>query len=85
MGALLVVARCLAARLPVLLLFDGKIPLKPGMATVFGQCCRLLKAREQPKPAHINNLGTTTDNMPIGGRRRFLRGQKPGASTPQTP
>ena len=46
----------------MLLLLDGQIPHKPGMATVLGQHCRLLKAGKQPKPAHINNLGSTTDN-----------------------
>jgi hypothetical protein len=67
LGALLVVARCLAARLPVLLLLDGKIPHKSGMATVLGQRCRLLNAGKQPKPTHSNNLGTTTDNPLKGG------------------
>ena len=43
-GALLVVPRRAAARLPVQLLLDGKIPHKPGMATVFGQHCSLLRA-----------------------------------------
>jgi hypothetical protein len=42
-----------ATRLRVLLLLHGKIPHKPGVATVLGQCCRLLNARKQPKPAHI--------------------------------
>ena len=83
LGTLLVVAGRLAARLPVLLLLHGKIPHKPGMATVFGQCCRLLRAGKQPKPAHINNLGRTTDNLPKGGRRRFLPRLKPRVSTPQ--
>jgi hypothetical protein len=73
----------LAAWLPVLLLLDGQIPDKPGMTTVLGQRCRLLRAGKQPKPAHINNLGTTTDNMPKGGKRRFLPRLKPGISTPQ--
>jgi hypothetical protein len=45
------------------LLLHGKIPHKPGMATVFGQRCRLLRAGKQPKPAHIKNLGATTDNL----------------------
>jgi hypothetical protein len=67
----------------VLLLLDGKVPHKPGVTTVFGQCCRLLRAGEQPKPAHVNNLGTTTDNLSKGGRRRFLARLKPGVSTPQ--
>jgi len=67
LGTLLVVRRRLAARLPVLLLFDGQIPHKPDMATVFGQCCRLLRAGKQPKPAHSSNIGSTTDNPPKGG------------------
>ena len=75
LGTLLVVPGRLATRLPVLVLLHGKIPHKPGMATVFGQYRRLLKARKQPKPAHINNLGTTTtDNRSKGGKRRFLPG-----------
>ena len=82
LGTLLVVTGCLATRLPVLLLLHGKIPHKPGMATVFGQYCRLLRAGQQPKPAHINNLGSTTDNTPKGGKR-FLPRRKPGVSTPQ--
>ena len=44
LGALLVVPGRLAARLPVQLLLDGKIPHIPGMATVFGQYCSLLRA-----------------------------------------
>jgi hypothetical protein len=63
LGALLVVPGRLATWLPVPLLLYGKIPHKPGMATVLGQYCRLLKARKQSKPAHINNLGRTTDNQ----------------------
>jgi hypothetical protein len=67
-----------AAWLPVLLLLHGKIPHKPGMTTVLGQSCRLLNARKQPKPAHTNNLGTTTDNASKGGKRRFLPGSSQG-------
>jgi hypothetical protein len=73
----------LATRLPVLLLLYGKIPHKPGMATVFGQYRRLLNAGKQPKPTHSNNLGTTTDNPPEGRRRRYLPRRKPGVFTPQ--
>jgi hypothetical protein len=51
----------------MLLLLHRKIPHKPGMATVFGQRCGLLNAGKQPKPAHINKLGTTTDNLSKGG------------------
>ena len=64
LGILVVVTGRLAARLPVPLLLHGQIPHKPGMATVFDQYCRLLRAGKQPIPAHTNNLGTTTDNMP---------------------
>jgi hypothetical protein len=53
------------------------------MATVFGQCCRLLAAGAQPKPTHVNNLGGTTDNLSKGGKRRFLPWLKLGVSTPQ--
>jgi hypothetical protein len=74
LSTLFVVAGRLAAWLPVLLLLHGQIPHKPGVATVFGQCCRLLRAGKQPKPAHINNIGRTTDNLSKGGRRRFLPG-----------
>jgi hypothetical protein len=83
LGTLLVITRRPAARLPVPLLLDRQIPHKPGMATVFGQHCRLLRAGKQPKPAHSNNLGKTTDNLSKGGRRRFLPRPKPGVSTPQ--
>jgi hypothetical protein len=65
------------------LLLDGQIPHKPGVATVFGQHRRLLNVGKQPKPAHINNLGSTTDNQSKGGKRRFLPRLKPGVSTPQ--
>jgi hypothetical protein len=83
LGTLLVIIRRLAARLPVLLLLDGQIPHKPGMATVFCQYRRLLNTGKQPKPAHSNNLGTTTDKSWNGGQRRFLPRQKPRVSTPQ--
>ena len=83
LGTLLVVTGRLAAGLPVPLLLHSQIPHKPGMATVLGQCCRLLKARKQPKPAHINNIGATTDNPSKGGKRRFLPRLKPRVSTPQ--
>jgi hypothetical protein len=68
LGTLLVVTRRLAPWPPVPLLLDGQIPHKPGMTTVSGQRCRLLNTGKQPKPAHNNNLGTTTDNLPKGGR-----------------
>ncbi len=83
LGALLVESGRLAAWLPVLLLLYGKIPHKPGVATVLGQYCRLLKVRKQSKPAHSNNLGRTTDNLSKGGKRRFLPRLKPRVSTPQ--
>jgi hypothetical protein len=82
LGTLLVVTGRSAPRLPVLLLFHGQIPHKPGVATVFGQCCRLLNAGKQPKPAHINNLGTTADNLPKGGKR-VSAPAKAGGSMPQ--
>jgi hypothetical protein len=83
LGTLLVVAGRLAARLPVPLPLDRQIPHKPGMTTVSGQRCRLLRTGKQPKPAHSDNLGPTTDNLPKGGMRRFLPLPKPGVSTPQ--
>ena len=42
LSALLVVAGRVPSRLPVLLLFDGQIPHKPGVATILGQHRRLL-------------------------------------------
>ncbi|MDT5348179.1 MAG: hypothetical protein QOH91_1466, partial [Mycobacterium sp.] len=80
---LLIVTGRLAAWLPVPLLLDGQIPHEPRMAAVFGQSCSLLKTRKQPKPAHINNLGKSTDNMTKGGKRRFLPRQDPWVSAPQ--
>jgi hypothetical protein len=53
------------------------------MTTVLGQRCGLLRAGKQPKPAHSNNLGNTTDNLPKGGKRRFHPWLKPEVSTPQ--
>jgi hypothetical protein len=73
----------LAAWSPVLLLLDGQIPHKPSVTTMFGQCCRLLRAGKQPKPAHINNIRMSTDNLTKGGRRCFFPRLKPGVSTPQ--
>jgi hypothetical protein len=63
LGTLLVVTGRLAPWPPVLLLLHGQIPHKPGMTTVCGQRCRLLRAGKQTKPAHIKNLGATTDNL----------------------
>jgi len=83
LGTLLVITRRPAARLPVPLLLDGQIPHKPGMTTVLGQRCRLLRAGKQPKPAHSNNLGSTTDNLSKGGKRRFPPRLEPRVSTPQ--
>ena len=83
LGTLLVVSGRFSTWLPMPLLLYGKIPHKPGMATVFGQCCRLLRAGKQPKPAHINNVSRTTDNRSKGGKRRFLPRLKPWVSTPQ--
>jgi hypothetical protein len=82
LGTVLVVSGRFSTWLPVLLLLYGKIPHKPSMATVFDQCCRLLRAGKQPKPAHINNLGSTTDNTSKGGKRRFLPWLKLEVSTP---
>jgi hypothetical protein len=74
LGTLLVITGRVPAWLPVPLLLHGQIPHKPSVATVPGQRCRLLRAGKQPKPAHGNNLGTTTDNLPKGRMRRFLPG-----------
>ncbi len=83
LAALLVVTGRVTARLPELLLLNGQIPHKPGVTTVFGQPWRLLRAGKQPKPAHISNIGGTTDNRLKGRRRRFLPRLKPAVSTPQ--
>jgi hypothetical protein len=64
-------------------LLDGKIPHKPGVTTMLGQCRRLLNAGKQPKPAHSNNVSKTADNPSQGGMRRFLSRLKPRVSTPQ--
>ncbi len=72
LGALLVIARRLAARLPVPLLLYGQIPDKPGMATVFGQRSRLAIGWKQAEPGHSSNVTVATDNLPKGGKRRFL-------------
>ncbi len=65
-------ARRFSAWLPVPVLLYGKIPHKPGMTAMFSQHRRLLKTGKQPKSAHINNLGSTTDNPSKGGKPRFL-------------
>jgi hypothetical protein len=83
LGTLLVVAGRAAARLPMLLPLDSQIPHKPCVTTVLGQRYRLLTGGKQPKPAHINNIGATTDNLSKGGRRPFLPRLKPRVSTPQ--
>ena len=83
LGALLVIPGRFSTWLPVPLLLYGKIPHKPGMATVLDQHRCLLKARKQPKPTHINNLGSTTDNETRGGKRRPLPRLRPTVSPPQ--
>jgi hypothetical protein len=67
----------------VLLLLYGQIPHKPGMPTMLGQYCRLLRVRKQPKPAHARNIGASTDNTLKRGKRRFLPRLRPGVSTPR--
>jgi hypothetical protein len=71
LGTLLVVTGRLASWLPVLLLLDGQIPHKPGMATMLGQYWHLLNTRKQPKPAHTRNIGAGTDKTPKGATRQF--------------
>jgi hypothetical protein len=83
LSTLLVVTRRSAARLPVQLLLDGQIPHKPGMATMLGQHCGLLRAGKQPKPAHINNIGATTDNLSKRKNRHILSRLTPRVCTPQ--
>jgi hypothetical protein len=83
LATLLVITRCTASRLPVLVLLDGKIPHIPCMATMFSQRRRLLRAGKQPKPGHGNNVGTSTDNLPKGGTRRPSPRLEPRVSKPQ--
>lgn len=83
LGTLLVIAGCLAAWLPVLLLLDGKIPHIPRVATMLGQCHGLLRGRQQPKSGHNDNLGANTDNMSKSGKRRPSASDKTGVSTSQ--
>ena len=82
LGTLLVVAGRLATWLPVPMLLDGKVPNKPGMTTVFDQNRCLLNTGKQPKPAHINNLGSATDN-PVERRGGVPARPKPRIATPQ--
>jgi hypothetical protein len=51
----------------MLFLLHGQIPYKPGVTAMLRQGSRLLRAGKQPKPAHINNLSSNTDNLPKGG------------------
>jgi hypothetical protein len=81
---LLLVARRLAAWLPMLLLLHRQIPYKPGVPTVLGQYGHLVRAGKQTEPTHSDNVTGTTDNMPKGEKRALLPWLKPGVSTPQT-
>ena len=83
LGTLGVVPGRLATWLPVPLLLYGKIPHKPSMTTVLAQCRCLLKTGKQPKPAHTNNVGSTTDNPDKGGKWRLVPRPKPGVFAPQ--
>ena len=83
LGTLLLVTGRAAPRLPVLLLLDGQVPHKPGMATMLGQYCRLLSTRKQPKPTHTGNIDAPTDNTSKTGTWRFLPRLQPRFSTPQ--
>jgi hypothetical protein len=74
LGTLLVVARRLAAWLPMLLLFHGQIPHKPGVPTVFGQYRHLPRAGKQTESTHGDNVTGATDNMPKGEKRRYSPG-----------
>jgi hypothetical protein len=66
LSTLLVVAGRATARPPVLVLLDGQIPHKPGMATMLAQRCRLLSSRNQPVSSHSRNLTLTTDKSTKG-------------------
>jgi hypothetical protein len=81
LSTLLVIARRVASRLPMLLLLDGQIPHVPRVATMLGQHLCLLSGRKQPVSRHPRNLTATTDELPKA--RRFLHRLKPGVSTPQ--
>jgi len=65
--ALLVVSRSAAAWLPKLLLLHGQIPHKAGMPAVLQQHHLLSGSRQQPEPAHTENVTVDTDNI---GRRQ---------------
>jgi hypothetical protein len=66
-----------------LLLLHGQVPHEPGMATVLGQHCGLLRAGKQPEPAHGKNVTATTDNLPKGQKWRSRPRLKPGIPAPQ--
>jgi hypothetical protein len=74
LGTLLVVARRLAAWLPMLLLLHCQIPHKPGVPTVRGQYSHLPRAGKQTEPTHSDNVTGATDNMPKGEKRRYSPG-----------
>jgi hypothetical protein len=57
----------------VLVLLDGEVPDKPGMATMLAQRCGLLSSRKQPVSSHSRNLTLTTDKSQI---------RRDGASSP---
>ena len=66
LSALLVVSGRAPSWLPVLLLLDGQIPHKPGIAAVRCQGRRLLSGRKKPVTRHAMKLATTTDKSPKG-------------------
>lgn len=66
LSALLVVARRVATRLPVLLLLDGQIPHIPSVAAMLGQHPHLLSGRKQPISRHTGKITANTDTPPKG-------------------
>jgi hypothetical protein len=55
-------------------LLHGQIPHKPGVTTVLGQHCHLLRVGKQTEPTHTVNVNETTDNVPNGEKRRSSPG-----------
>ena len=82
--ALLQVARpTRAARAPVRVLLDRKIPHVPGVAAVVPQDDLLRGRRNQPIPRHTNTLSETTDISEEVKRRRLPR-VTAGEATPRS-
>nr|CRL67744.1 hypothetical protein CPGR_00571 [Mycolicibacterium malmesburyense] len=66
LSALLDVARGMTPRAPMLLLLDGQIPHKAGVATMLVQRGHLIRNRKQPVSSHTSNVATNTDKSARG-------------------